>query len=893
MRQVRLLASVRQPDQAPTGNSLGWFRTLAFLAANLFIACNAPEINYGDCVAACNVDGDCLSGKVCKSGYCVEKTFTGVCGGGLGGSSATSSSAATGGTAGATGGSLSGATGGNRQAAGGSGFTTMGGESSKATGGSDTVLGGATSVRTTFWATGGNTDGGNSNVINVIGGAGPTGGSGSTSAINSNSANVGGSTNLLSNSAGGVPSVGGTSSLFNTDPSGDGDAGPGDAGPNCDESNTPQIVTQTLPQACVGQVFSAELQASHGGNYLWSATLPSGLNLTLAHDGTLSGVLTTKGEYSFDASVTDETTGCISAKQRITLSVGDSSVFACPTIIIQGKSPTSLAPESCVAWPYAANFAVSGGTGPYTWQALAVPPGVTFDSTSQEASGTPTDSGNLVLQVTDNGNGRIVQRTFSVPLRQKCWFAYVSSETGADRLQLVDPMLGTRLQRPTSNTTDSAVTDFKFSPNGKFIAYRVKDSTNKYSLWLWQAPGWDHEQQINLGGSVTHYAWSNNSQVIAVSIDTGTDTQLGGINVAGVPNTESVPGIQGILQLTPVAAPVQSDITWYGNDAYVAFHSPYSPGVTFDLITHAKYAQAGFQNVSTPYVDTYSESMVLYPNDSGFFVLDPTVPTIDFVPITSLRIFHANVAPAPNSAYVALASDGILNLYSAAEDTDPPSNAARVSTEGCNTILSWATAKQRIACVDTTLGLVTSHDLDPQSGIGTNVAVGGTASYVSSEWLSYRHLLSPSGKWLALATGTDLVLANLDLSPPTVVWAFSLGTSPAPLDMSFSPDEQSLVVNYNEFFQLFQPGVLGNRTSKSDFGTAPLTCQDQYPSALDWCGKLSVSKLPVWSPDSAELAYVRVDQKLVAIDTRVPGVDDFTIVSNCDKVCIDTGLFQP
>ena len=109
----------------------------------------------------------------------------------------------------------------------------------------------------------------------------------------------------------------GGSSSGSTDPSGSSSGGTdpsGSSSGNTDPSTPPavvSIVTSSLPQATVGQPYSAQLQASDGSNPVsgtWSVTgLPEGITLDPA-TGTLSGTAAISGDYTLGITFTDGST---------------------------------------------------------------------------------------------------------------------------------------------------------------------------------------------------------------------------------------------------------------------------------------------------------------------------------------------------------------------------------------------------------------------------------------------------------------------------------------------------------------------------------------------------------------------------------------------------------
>lgn len=117
------------------------------------------------------------------------------------------------------------------------------------------------------------------------------------------------------------------SSSGGTDPSGSSSGGSdqgGSASGNTDPSTPPavvSIVTSSLPQATVGQPYSAQLQASDGSNPVsgtWSVTgLPEGITLDPA-TGTLSGTAAISGDYTLGITFTD---GSATAQASLVLTV--------------------------------------------------------------------------------------------------------------------------------------------------------------------------------------------------------------------------------------------------------------------------------------------------------------------------------------------------------------------------------------------------------------------------------------------------------------------------------------------------------------------------------------------------------------------------------------------
>jgi hypothetical protein len=130
-----------------------------------------------------------------------------------------------------------------------------------------------------------------------------------------------------------------------------------------------------------------------------SGTAPAGTTFSSA--GLLSGTATTAGSYPFTVVVTD------SAKNT-----GSKSFTLTVTPLPLTITTTSLATGQAGA-AYAAQFAASGGTPPYTWSGTAGG-GLTVSS-SGAVSGTPTAAGTYTVSVTvTDSSGTKVPGSFTV-----------------------------------------------------------------------------------------------------------------------------------------------------------------------------------------------------------------------------------------------------------------------------------------------------------------------------------------------------------------------------------------------------------------------------------------------------------------------------------------------
>jgi hypothetical protein len=159
-----------------------------------------------------------------------------------------------------------------------------------------------------------------------------------------------------------------------------------------------QITTGSLPDAIGGQPYSTQLQAAGGTGYMWSlegGTLPVGL--TLSQSGSISGTppqVSGISTYSVNIGLHDAASRFVYKTLPITLR---------PGLAITLSGPSSFQFVVGQLYNSAGNsisFQASGGTGPYTWSATGMPPGLSVNLSTGLIAGTPTQPGTFVAAIT-------------------------------------------------------------------------------------------------------------------------------------------------------------------------------------------------------------------------------------------------------------------------------------------------------------------------------------------------------------------------------------------------------------------------------------------------------------------------------------------------------------
>lgn len=624
---------------------------------------------------------------------------------------------------------------------------------------------------------------------------------------------------------------------------------------------TPEVASLSLPAYCAGATYAAELHAGGGASDgVWSAELlpepgqPDSLGeLGLAIDGSvLSGELAPAdqelGPYRVVLGVFDG--HCASAEVEVELDVEPVQSPLCPSIQVLGSAFDELSP-ACVDDAYAGALEVDGGEPPYTWTELATPPGLYFDPDTASIGGVPSADGVLDVALTD-GLGRTVRKSYALEARQSCWLAYVASEPFPARLELVD---GRRLARepeaarwslPSQATTDP-VLDFAFSPDGRSIVYRLGAGAPRLEL---ARVSDGVSRALEVAGSVAAYAWSPDSARLAVVFGSGGDTFIAGF----VPATSEVLPVRGVPS-------VDSPLIWSSSERLAFLSSDANLPGRRRLVTLRRNAFGFDAPVVRSELD-FSAAARLRAGPDGVIVVEPE---------NGSHYFYADGAAAPvahaedvsigaGAVWAGAARSGALQLYRPS-DASGPAEPAFITAPGCTTLVGWASARDRIACVDTRGGqnAVVWFDVltAPSPRLVELPLLAAAYEYPAGVHAGRRRAFSGRGRWFAFASDEETFVARLDGARPELALTLpssALGIRPGLV--SFSPDERLLVLGAGNTLGLaaLDPAValrvLSASASFDEF------CSERAADAgSGWCGGESGLPDLAWSPGSDVLMF--------------------------------------
>jgi WD40 repeat protein len=648
------------------------------------------------------------------------------------------------------------------------------------------------------------------------------------------------------------------------------------------------------PSICPGEIYDAQLKATGGtaSQYQWSSDdLPSSSGLTLAADGRLhgkfSGVPTAPASLEIHVNVADGGQ-CPATPLALSFHLRGDGATECPTIKVGGELSRLTAPALCLGGPYERQLSASGGTEPYVWSSSALPPGLSL-ATSGAITGTYRSNAPhlpaaeaLTVQVKD-GSGRLIEANYQVATRSACWFAYIAKSANDAKLSFFDAELGNRKLAPAAVVGD-VVTDFQFSPDGRYVAYRVTTAANIVTLSVIDLVTWQ-EQRFEIQG-VARYAWSPDATVLAVAYSVGSDSVLGGVTVSAASSSSG--STTSFSTIAPISASQTSDLAWFGATPFKLGFTTNNGGYpvleTFNLQT----SEATGPLFGSPIFRTESLAPPIHflAAPGGIFAIPKTLAIVYYPSDGSTSRSHSKVVVAPSGRFVAKAASGSVLVF---HPTESSKGTTPLSQPGCDNVLSWAVNRERIACAHQTA--------DPKAELNfLDIALGDNPS---NDALSLslnvplevpktqRRLFSPNGDVFGFASDSSMTIVSLTGKVSKAV------TEPAgeSTELLFS-GEQLLLQHRGTRLSWFDLSLanLQEIPISSALATATGCVEDFQDITVGWCGAERPGAPFMWSPDAKSIAFQLADGTL-KIYKLLQG-EQIPINDDCKQDCVMPGQFR-
>jgi uncharacterized protein (TIGR03437 family) len=259
------------------------------------------------------------------------------------------------------------------------------------------------------------------------------------------------------------------------------------------------ISNAALPAGTVNSPYSQSLTASGGYSpYTWSVSSGSApAGLSLASSGTLSGVPTTPGTFSFGVMARDSSGGVTTATASVTIQ-------PLPLTITTQSLPSGV---NGLGYPQQV-LAATGGVAPYSWTVTSgnLPAGLTL-SAGGSLSGLPTVSGSFPVTIgaTDQ-SGSKGSATFTITIRPASPGLVVSVSS-----------LNFSLLAPASAVPPAQQVGVQSIQSGQVLAYTIAVSPSAPWLTLTNGLNTPDTIQVSLNSAALSLAAGSYSTNITVS----------------------------------------------------------------------------------------------------------------------------------------------------------------------------------------------------------------------------------------------------------------------------------------------------------------------------------------------------------------------------------------
>lgn len=631
----------------------------------------------------------------------------------------------------------------------------------------------------------------------------------------------------------------------------------------------PRIVAEP-PVPCAGQSdYVAQLEAAGGDatSYQWSVSgLPGGLAL----DGDEiysagSGAVVLREPVGFTLSLSDGACGPV--EQKVTWPANVTR--ECFTI-----QPPALA-ALCAGVEYQAQLSGSASDPEQRWEVVdELPAGLSFDPATATLSGVPEAAGQLHVRLTGSG-GRVADRRYDLPLRDRCRFAYIAGDEGTLHLRDVFLSSGTDVVLPEALPAGQAVTDFTFSPDGEWLAFRagVPDQLGLYltrasaanptaTLVELECPG------VNDVCGVIDYAWAPSSRALALMVHgdiAGTQDYLTGVDV----EAPEAPW-PFLTQDTDLLEPFVfgGELGWAG-EGHVALIAadPFSAGQQVPFLVTLSSSERTFARGAS-LLGVPGGQLGLLPTAGGFMTFNGVREGVGYTRLDTLVTSAFVAGPeqrgpwlSPGLEFVARVVAGgrlqLLGLDGSVQD----------ETEGsvCGAVVAWsplAGGRQRIMCSSLDAnGNAVSTDLTliDYSSTGRRQSQAFIPELELGQLAGTRRALAASGDGFAFTMGDQLVL--VDASQPQPITSARTMTLSGISDLQYAGDERLILQSGNELW-LVNTGrppirrTLAGALPMPASALSAVACQEEYSLAPSrWCGATRSAGAFVLSNDAHTILF--------------------------------------
>lgn len=654
---------------------------------------------------------------------------------------------------------------------------------------------------------------------------------------------------------------------------------------NCGELVLPINVSETpairsvFPEACAGEPFQLELSAVGGdpGSYAWAYA--GEVPLEQSGSSLRGRAPSAPGLYPVRLSLRDD--ACPADRGGVVSSEGTWRVTAggeCPTIV------TSALPAACPGVEYSQPLRARDGSGEgYIWSLLSgrLPDGLTFDGQRGVVHGTPTGitrGGALDVQLTDS-RGRSTTALVELSLRDDCRMAWIADEPA--RLHVGDvlsPDAGIVLPRDLA--PEAAVRELRFSPDGRWIAFRAGiGGEERLYLYSLASPAPLDARRIDFvcpdasACAVLDYAWSRDSLHLAAVLGGGASDFVSGITISQADPLSPWPvlGTAVVNGSTEVALDYFRDLAWAPGDRF-GFVGASGGEVT----PHTVFvAQAGLGEAPQS-IGYYDSDLRLRQTPTGWVAFDAFYYTATSLVLPDrVAVFNTGWV-SPSAEYVGTVQAGALSIFSIDDD-----GAALAATESgvCPVVVAWAPRArgvERIACGSGSVdapdgGSLRVFDFDVERRVfdppgGRAMPLNG--AYTPAALTNTRRVFSPSADWLLIGPPQEgVAILPIPWGTPGLPRASAVLSVAAPAELRFAPDGQSLIVYDQSDLRhgSIPPGPQWAYLSYSEAGpVAPApnltSCEEAlWASPDNWCGAPETQSHFIVSHDSSSALFEGAD----------------------------------